>query len=96
MRRNRGNEAEARGAVRGASLMLALSASSFTWVRIASARVATSCPVRVRVTEPGLRSTSSAPSSLSRSRICIESAGCVTAHCSAACPKWPVRASASK
>jgi polyribonucleotide nucleotidyltransferase len=54
------------------------------------------CPSRVRTTSPGRRSNNTAPSSISSSLICMESAGWLTAHSSAARPKWPSRAAASK
>ncbi len=50
----------------------------------------------VRLTPLRPRSSSCRPSSFSRSWTCMESAGCVTAQCSAAAPKCPVCATALK
>src|SRR5262245_49963697 len=61
-----------------------------------SPRWATSRPISVSAISPGRRSTSSTPRNFSRSRICIDSAGCVTAQASAARPKWPCSAKAPR
>src|SRR5262245_49354459 len=61
-----------------------------------SPRWATSRPMSVSAISPGRRSTSSTPRNFSRSRICMDSAGCVTAQASAARPKWPCSAKAPR
>ena len=62
----------------------------------ALARPAISRPASVSMTPLRLRSNNCTPRDFSSSWICIESAGWVTAHCSAALPKCRVRATASK
>jgi hypothetical protein len=74
----------------GKSTMSRVSAST----RVA--RRATSRPASVSSTPLRLRSISWTPSSFSSSWICIDSAGWVTAHCSAALPKCFSRATESK
>src|ERR1700756_4001656 len=74
----------------------AKSTMSRTSPRMRAARPAISRPASVVMTPLRPRSSSGMPRSFSISWICIDNAGWVTAHCSAALPKWPVRTTASK